>query len=50
VTHCDSISKQEGRFGNSLLAQMERAWGKGNVTVADLGLGSAMAAKPKPLV
>ena len=36
VTHCDSISKQWGNFGNSLLAQMERS-GNGNVTVADLG-------------
>ena len=37
VTFCDSISKQEGNFGHSLLAHMERARGKNNVTVADMG-------------
>mmetsp|Transcript_2544 Transcript_2544/g.3643 ORF Transcript_2544/g.3643 Transcript_2544/m.3643 type:complete len:145 (+) Transcript_2544:2-436(+) len=37
VKHCDSISKQEGNFGKSLLAQMENARGKGNVTVAEIG-------------
>jgi len=36
VRYCDSISKQEGSFGNTLLAQMELARGKGNVTVAQL--------------
>ena len=37
VRHCDSIVKQEGNFGNTLLTQMELAWGKGNVTVAEFG-------------
>jgi hypothetical protein len=37
VRYCDSISKQEGNFGYTLLTQMELAQGKGNVTVAELG-------------
>jgi hypothetical protein len=36
VRYCDSISKQDGNFGNTLLAQMELARGKHNVTVAQV--------------
>jgi len=48
VKYCDSISRQEGNFGEFLHAQMEAARGEGNVTNAQIGIALAHHRRDSP--